>query len=32
MKKNINDYKGTKTAIEVNSVEEFDSIKKIIRT
>lgn len=30
MKKNINDYKGTKTAIEVNSVEEFDSIKKLL--
>lgn len=30
MKKNINDYKGTKTAIEVNSIEEFDKIKKLL--
>ena len=30
MKKNINDYKGTKTAIEVNSIEEFDRIKELL--
>jgi len=30
MKKNINDYKRTKTAIEVNSIEEFDKIKKLL--
>ena len=30
MKRNINDYKGTKTAIEVNSIEEFDKIKKLL--
>ena len=30
MKKNINDYKGTETAIEVNSIEEFDKIKKLL--
>ena len=28
--KNINDYKGTETAIEVNSIEEFDKIKKLL--
>ena len=28
--KNINDYKRTKTAIEVNSIEEFDKIKKLL--
>lgn len=30
MKKNINDYKGTETAIEVNSIEEFDRIKELL--
>ena len=30
MKRNINDYKGTKTAIEVNSIEEFDRIKELL--
>ena len=30
MKKNINDYKETKTAIEVNSIEEFDRIKELL--
>ena len=30
MKKNINDYKRTKTAIEVNSIEEFDRIKELL--
>ena len=30
MKRNINDYKDTKTAIEVNSIEEFDKIKKLL--
>ena len=31
MKRNINDYKDTKTAIEVNSIEEFDKIKKLLK-